>query len=518
MFSPQDLEQLARHGLSPETAHAQLRRSREGFPFFRLEKPCVVGDGIRHFSGEEAEALVEVGRELALSGRTMKFVPASGAASRMFRSLLAVSERHGDVQLEAIRKEAGAGVEDGIDFLRFAEGIRSFAFCDDLQNVLERSGQDLDALVDEGRFGPIILALLGTGGLDYASRPKGLIKFHSYAEQARTAIEEHLVEALAYSQDREGQARVHFTFSPQHLDDVKRHVAEVLGLCEPQGAEVLVGLSVQKPSTDTIAATLENVPFRDAEDRLVFRPAGHGALLENLNELGGDIVFIKNIDNVAPDYRKAGTYASMRLLAGHLGQLQKGIRDHLEALDESGGGLEAASEFCATELSMELGASFGELAPDEKRDFLRQRLDRPLRVCGMVRNEGEPGGGPFWVRGDDGSLSLQIVESSQVDMGDEQQRCAWESSTHHNPVCIVCGVRDPDGRPYDLTEFADPSTGMIATKSKGGRELKAMELPGLWNGSMAKWNTVFVEIPISAFSPVKTVLDLLRDSHQPAQA
>jgi hypothetical protein len=298
---------------------------------------------------------------------------------------------------------------------------------------------------------------------------------------------------------------------------VEKHIAQARSHYEATDRRLEVTLSVQDRSTDTLAATPDNRPFRDTQGNLAFRPGGHGALLKNLNELQGDIVLIKNIDNVVPDPFKGDTYTVLRLLAGLLAGLQTRIFGHLELLRAGRCARETlrdAADFCRQELSAQWGVPFTGGSDQEKRRLLSDRLNRPLRVCGVVKNEGEPGGGPFWVQGADGSPSLQIVESSQVDMKSPGQQAVWKSSTHFNPVTMACGVRDHIGKPFDLAEFRDPDTGIIAVKSKDGAALKAMELPGLWNGSMAHWNTVFVEIPVSAFNPVKTVLDLLRDAHQ----
>ncbi len=378
---------------------------------------------------------------------------------------------------------------------------------------------DIESLLSRGQYKNILEYILTAKGLDYADLPKGLIKFHRYPDHSRTPFEEHLVEAAAYVKDRNGVARIHFTISPEHEGAIKNHIERVRDRYEKSGVKYEITFSYQKPSTDTVAVDLENRPFRDAEGKLVFRPGGHGALLENLYELEGDIIFIKNIDNVVPDRLKGETYLYKRVLGGLLVELQKQIFQYLDRISKGDLNeplIEEIIGFASDRLYIVLPKRIGQGTKEEKADFLFSRLNRPLRVCGIVKNQGEPGGGPFWVEHADGTSSMQIVESSQVNMKSAGQKEIWESSTHFNPVDLVCGVRDYLGKAFNLMNFTDPETGFISTKSYEGRELKALELPGLWNGGMANWNTVFVEVPIITFNPVKTVFDLLRKEHQPA--
>jgi hypothetical protein len=376
----------------------------------------------------------------------------------------------------------------------------------------------MEDLICKREYKRILDYALTSKGLDLARTPKGLIKFHAYPETSRTAFEEQLVEATGYTTDNNKLARVHFTVSPEHEASIKEHLRRIRDYYEKSGVKFEITFSAQKPSTDTIGAELDNRPFRGKDGRLVFRPGGHGALLENLNALRGDLVFIKNIDNVVPDRLKQETYIYKKALGGYLIGLQKEIFGYIEKFltgDPEDRYIKETFDFIREKLNIISPEGVEQGSKEDKIDFLASRLNRPLRVCGMVKNEGEPGGGPFWVEHTDKSRSVQIVESSQVDMGSAEKRRIWESSTHFNPVDLVCGVRDHMGKPFDLTKFVDPSTGFISIKSKEGRELKALELPGLWNGSMAYWNTVFVEVPINTFNPVKTVLDLLRKEHQP---
>lgn len=405
---------------------------------------------------------------------------------------------------------------DSTASLKFIDGIRSFAFFPDLASLLKSDGLDIEALIRDGRYREIISHTLGQGGLNYSNLPKGIIKFHRYGDYSRTAFEEHLAEAAHYSRGAGGKARVHFTLSPEHEGAVKSLISGVKSLYEEE-VGIEVSYSAQKPSTDTIAVDTENRPFLTEDGGLLFRPGGHGALIENLNDIDCDMLFIKNIDNVVPDRMKGDTYRYKKALGGHLIELETRVFDLIRELDK--GYSEEAVNEALTELScmglvVELPDYMTQATETEKAMYFRARLLSPIRVCGVVRNEGEPGGGPFWVRGADGTLSKQIVESSQVDMDDASQRAVWESSTHFNPVDLVCSVRDYKGNPFDLTQYVDRGAGFISFKSLGGRELKALELPGLWNGAMAYWNTVFVEVPLITFNPVKTMLDLLRREHQ----
>lgn len=513
-----DLEQIEARGMTREQIISQLETFSKGFPHTRLLRPCTVGDGIEVLQEAERARLNETFSAAALAGRVMKFVPASGAATRMFKSLLSFYNQQDRMDEKAIRTEAAKHDPDHAAFRQFIQGIRKFAFYEDLKSMMAGDGLDTEALISKGEYRPILEYVLSSRGLDLARIPKGLIKFHRYPEGSRTAFEEQLVEATGYATDHNKLARVHFTVSPEHETSVKEHLRGICGHYEKSGFGFELTFSVQGPSTDTIATALNNRPFRDEDGRLVFRPAGHGALLGNLNALRGDLVFIKNIDNVVPDRLKQETFLYKKALGGYLIALQKEIFGCLErclAGDRGDAFIEEMFALIRERLCIHPPEEVEQGSREKRIDYLVSRLNRPLRVCGMVKNEGEPGGGPFWVAQEDKSTSVQIVEASQVDMRSAEQRRIWESSTHFNPVDLVCGVRDYLGKPFDLMEFVDPQTGFISVKSKGGRELKALELPGLWNGSMAHWNTVFVQVPLLTFNPVKTVLDLLRKEHQP---
>ena len=468
---------MEEHGLTPAALETQLKNFREGFPFLPVTRAASCGDGIRVLDAagiEQAAARYDRAKE---SLRVVKFVPASGAATRMFKDLF-----------EFVREGRRTAVVGELLANR-----RRFAFWPELRTIV---GDDADEL----RTVENIVA----EGLRYGETPKGLVSFHRYGDEVRKAVEEHLVEGAQYAAAG-GEVKIHFTVSPEHLTRFEALLAEKIPGYESRfGVKYRISFSVQDPSTDTLAVNPDCTPFRRADGRLLFRPAGHGALIGNLGKIDADIVFVKNIDNVTTDARRGDTVLYKKALAGVLLALQERIFEYLMALEVPGAELEPIAAFIGNELCVKLPKDYGTA-------LLRQVLDRPIRVCGMVRNEGEPGGGPFWVTGADGLETLQIAESNQIA---PEKRELMRLATHFNPVDLVCSFRTSKGGRFDLQEFVDPATGFISRKSDGGRELLAQELPGLWNGAMARWNTVFVEVPITTFSPVKVVTDLLRPEHQ----
>ena len=468
---------MEEHGLTPAALETQLKNFREGFPFLPVTRAASCGDGIRVLDAagiEQAAARYDRAKE---SLRVVKFVPASGAATRMFKDLF-----------EFVREGRRTAVVGELLANR-----RRFAFWPELRTIV---GDDADEL----RTVENIVA----EGLRYGETPKGLVSFHRYGDEVRKAVEEHLVEGAQYAAAG-GEVKIHFTVSPEHLTRFEALLAEKIPGYESRfGVKYRISFSVQDPSTDTLAVNPDCTPFRRADGRLLFRPAGHGALIGNLGKIDADIVFVKNIDNVTTDARRGDTVLYKKALAGVLLALQERIFEYLMALEVPGAELEPIAAFIENELCVKLPKDYGTA-------LLRQVLDRPIRGCGMVRNEGEPGGGPFWVTGADGLETLQIAESNQIA---PEKRELMRLATHFNPVDLVCSFRTSKGGRFDLQEFVDPATGFISRKSDGGRELLAQELPGLWNGAMARWNTVFVEVPITTFSPVKVVTDLLRPEHQ----
>lgn len=496
-FTPADLDRLRERGIAPEEALRQLALLREPPRALQLDRPATIGDGVVRIPQEDEPELIQLAEVAARQGRCSKFVPASGAASRMFASLAqARAARQCDVR----------------DSRLLMERLHEFPFVDELRSELAFEGYDLDILHGAGNCLEILDAMLGPEGLALGDRPKGLLAFHRYPGGVRYAFEEHLVEAAAYTRDAEGVARLHFTVSPEHLERFREAAEEArAGYERGLGVRYELGFSEQGPATDTIAATPEGEPFRDGDGALLLRPAGHGALLPNLDALAGDLVLVKNVDNVVPDRLKGPTVRWKRILCGYLVALQREVFLHVARLRDpavESWALEEAEGFARERLAATAPAGV------DRRSWLLDRLDRPLRACGVVPNQGEPGGGPFWRRGEDGSLTLQIVEGSEVDREDAGQGVIFAASTHFNPVDLACAVRDVEGRPYDLTRYVDERAVFLSRKSWSGRELVAIERPGLWNGAMAFWNTVFVEVPSETFAPVKTVFDLLRPEHR----
>jgi len=516
VFTPRDRELLRRRGLDEAKARADLETFRRGQRYVELARACGPGDGLVAPDPDEQDELIREYSQAAAAGRAMQFVPASGAATRMFKALEAVRQRPDRPDLAALARESLAGDATATEFLAWFQGLDVMPFAGDLREALRKRGQDMDRLAQAGDYRAIAAALLDPAGLGFGDRPKALIPFHVGLDGSRTAFAEHLAEAVELVRDRRGVCRLHFTVPPEKRP---AFAAELERACLALAgkAHFEVGFSVQDPATDTLAADENGEPFRDQNGDLVMRPGGHGALLDNLARCGGDLVFIKNIDNIVPDALRGPHTAFRRAMGGLLVRMQREAHRLLEALRAGADGdtLKAAGRLCerlGTTLPLGLRDDNGEARP-EAREHMAGLLDRPLRVCAMVENQGEPGGGPFWGRGADDSLSLQIVESPQVDSRSHRQKAIASEAGFFNPTDLVCALRDPGGKPYDLRRFRDPETGFISAKSKDGRPLQALELPGLWNGSMAHWNTVFVEAPAGIFNPVKSVVDLLREAH-----
>ena len=507
MITENDKALLERKGISEEKLNSQLACFAKGFPYLKLAAAASVEKGILVPTPEEEQAYLSAWQAYTENPahRVVKFVPASGAASRMFKDMFAFADASYDVPTTDFEKKF------------FAE-LPHAAFFSDLNAACQRlHGKDIDALLAEGQYKAVVRAMLDAEGLNYGALPKGLLKFHRYEAGARTPLEEHLVEGALYARQQDGSVNVHFTVSPEHRPLFEQLVAAVVPAYEKEyGVHYHVSFSEQKPSTDTVAANADNTPFRKADGSLLFRPGGHGALIENLNDIEADVVFVKNIDNVVPDRLKDDTVRYKQLLAGVLVSLQEKAFAYLRKLDSGKYSMDELREMLQF-VQKELCTKNPEtklLEDTELAIYLRKKLNRPMRVCGMVRNVGEPGGGPFLAYNADGTISLQILESSQIDMADPEKKAMFEKGTHFNPVDLVCAVKDYQGNAFHLPDYVDPQTGFISHKSKDGKELKALELPGLWNGAMSDWSTVFVEVPLSTFNPVKTVNDLYREQHQ----
>ncbi len=519
MFTEEDIRQIEEHGLTVEQVMDQIQKFMKPPPFLRLERPCTIGDGITVIPEERHQTLTDLFEPNRLEGRFMKFVPASGAATRMFKALQKFYNQPGPITKEMLKQAASRGDKDAAHLLEFLENLEKFAFFDQLKAVVAQKGLDIHELLKKERLKEVLGFILNPDGLGYGNIPKALIPFHRYNGHTRTAFEEHLVEAANYVADAKGNARIHFTVALEHKKRFQEFLETVRPIYEKElGVRYVVDFSIQKPSTDTIAVDMENRPFRLPDGRLLFRPGGHGALIENLNDLNADLVFIKNIDNVAPDHLKPETYKWKKILGGLLIEVEGKVHSYLSSIsrgEKTEVFLQQVMIFLEEELGIHLPDHLSGLKLDDLADYLFGQLNRPIRVCGMVKNVGEPGGGPFWVKDKSGRISRQIVEVAQINMEDPDQRSIFERSTHFNPVDLVCSVRDWEGKPFDLRRFVDPDAVFITQKSKDGKDLKALELPGLWNGAMAHWITIFVEVPLITFNPVKTVNALLRREHQP---
>ena len=501
-----DIEFLNEKGITEEQLCAQLEMIRTGFPYLRLEAAATPGHGISEINAEMALGALSCWETfLQQGGKVLKMVPASGAASRMFKDIFAFVNGKSD--------------KPDTDFLRhFFDKIENFAFFPRLNSAcVSLYGKSVATLMDEKKYKEVARALIEADGLDYGRLPKALLEFHKVPGRSRTALEEHLAEGAQYAAGRDRKVHVHFTVSDSHLPLAKIKVEETAGcLGHLYGVDYDITYSVQKPSTDTVAANPDGTPYRE-DGHLFFRPGGHGALIENLNDLDADVIFIKNIDNVVGDDRRESTIHHKRVLGGTLVAVKQRIDEYcrlLKAGVPDDGKLEEMLHFLRSVLCITHDEADGMDAAG-KAKYIFSKLNRPLRVCGMVRNSGEPGGGPFLVYNQDGTVSPQILESSQINHKNPVDEKIFREATHFNPVDLAVATKDFEGRRFNLPEYVDMATCFISDKSRDGVEIKALELPGLWNGAMSDWNTIFIEVPADTFNPVKTVNDLLRPAHQP---
>ena len=504
IFNPteQDLVQLQELGLTVEQVQHQIDNFKEGFPKSHLDAAATPDNGgIICLDDKEIARYEKQYRTLGRGKKILKFIPASGAATRMFKDLYSFAATYFGVA-KNFEKEFPEVKE-------FLENIHSFAFFNDLKACMLRSELDIEEYLHRGDYSTVINFLLKEQYLGYGSLPKALLKFHRYGEVQRTPLEEHIVEGALYAKNSDDTVDLHFTISPEHRKAFRKKLSEVKHYYESTfGIKLNITFSEQKHYTDIIAVDEQNQPLRDEEGRLIFRPGGHGALIENLNEQRADLIFIKNIDNVVPDWMKHTTVIYKQVLAGMLLELREKVFDALRTLDSQPDKktLDKLVRFAKQELNI--------MVPEGcDAKTLHSLLNRPMRICGMVKNLGEPGGGPFYTIDTMGNRSLQIVESAQVNHKEPQQEEIFQASTHFNPVDLVCSTKNYRGRYFDLRQYVDPKTGFISKKSKGAQTLKSQELPGLWNGAMAHWITLFVEVPVATFNPVKTVNDLLRKEH-----
>jgi len=506
MITTIDKTILNKKGITTKQIEDQLKSFVNGFPFLEIRSAAEPGKGITVLSEKDNTYFLKQWEDYLQTDVTvLKFVPASGAASRMFKDLFEFLEGKNDKPSNSFEN-------------KFFDEIDKFAFYEDLNKIcIKNDGQTIDELIINKQYKAVVENLLLEKGLNYGLLPKGLLKFHTYPSEVRTPMQEHLVEGAMYATSASGKVNIHFTVSKEHRALFEKHFEESFSYFEKKyNVKYNVSFSEQKPSTDTIAADENNEPFRDKTGEPVFRPGGHGALIENLNDLEGDVIFIKNIDNVVPDSFKDSTIKYKKIIAGILVNIQKqcfGYLNELENESVSKAKLTIMAQFCEIRLNNH-HPELNLLNDVELRKYLYTKLNRPIRVCGMVKNVGEPGGGPFLTVNADKTVSPQILESSQINMANPVDKAMMLNSTHFNPVDLVCGVKDYLGKKFDLLQHVDKNTGFISLKSKNGKELKALELPGLWNGAMSDWNTIFVEVPIDTFNPVKTVNDLLRTQHQ----
>ncbi|MCG2460217.1 DUF4301 family protein [Flavobacteriaceae bacterium F89] len=508
-FTDKDLQQLSEKGISENKVRDQIQTFKEGVPFVDLDKAAVPGDGISKFSKEQELGFVAKFDKSKGGKSLLKFVPASGAASRMFKALFNFLDTY-DPKNESLQSYLERTEDKEIKV--FSEGLEEFPFFKMIRDRIAGQAKSKDEEVYL-----LVKEMLSEQNLNYGFYPKGLLPFHNYGEYLATPFEEHLKEASLYAKGKD-TAQLHFTISEQHgkmfnrqFDTVKERVSHATA------TSFNVGYSFQKSSTDTIAVDLDNGLFRNADGSLLFRPGGHGALIENLNDVDSDLIFIKNIDNVVVSQFLKEVADSKKVLAGLLLEVQSKAFEYAKMLDGNnieGKQLSEAKAFMEEELNVRFPENFEGNSIGDQIEILKDKVNRPIRICGMVKNEGEPGGGPFWIRDRNGNVSLQIIESAQIDMDNNKQVEILKSSTHFNPVDVVCGVKNYKGEKYNLLNFVDPKQGFITEKTKDGKELKALELPGLWNGAMAYWNTIFVEVPLITFNPVKTVNDLLKPAHQ----
>lgn len=515
MVTDNDIQQMERQGISANEIEKQLERFKKGYPQLNIVAPATPENGITIHNNEEIEKYTSLYKKKSKNAKITKFVPASGAASRMFKKVFEVLDAYDGSEekyLEMVTDRSANSV------YTLVENIHEFAFYHDLGQICKEKGECIENKFEKKDYVGALDLLVSERGLNYGHYPKGLIKFHKYKNETRTALEEHLVEGAMYAASKK-TVNIHFTISPEFEYDFEKHVKSVTPKYEELfGVKYNIEFSNQKKYTDTVAVDLENKLARNKDGEIIFRPGGHGSLIENLNDIDADLIFIKNIDNVVTDRLKHITVEYKELLGGVLFDRKEKIFGYLEKLtgkeELNDAGLTKIANFCNQELNIDISEDFKSLDKKERIDLLIKKLNRPIRVCGMVKNEDEPGGGPFWVENNKGEKSLQIVESSQFDQKDKKQIKVFNAATHFNPVDIACSTKNFENRKFDLSQFIDIETGFISEKSYKGKTIKALEHPGLWNGAMADWITIFVEVPMETFNPVKVINDLLRKEHR----
>jgi hypothetical protein len=513
-FSSQDFVQIYEHGIPFEKIKSQLSILKKGIAKINLISPATISNGILNLSEREFETKAAFFEKNKSKLKLKKFVPASGAASRMFKFLTTFLNDF-DIEKESINAYINRKKESQLSL--FIVGMDKFPFFHAVYKKLKEVYPDFDSLHRDYKNYYFIKLLLSSDYLDFSNKPKAVLPFHQYKTHIAKPIEEHLHECVYYASSN-AVSNLHFTVSEIHQSQFEKCVLDVKTKIESEsGIKIEISYSYQNKNTDSITVDLKNEPVRKENGKLIFRPGGHGALIENLNTLDSDIIFIKNIDNVIQNHiDKIALYK--KALAGILIELQRQVFEYLEKIDKNqinAENLEQIILFLTQKLNIKITSDFYKFTFENKINKIKELLDRPIRVCGMVKNEGEPGGGPFWVMDDKGVMSLQIVESSQIDLSNKRQQAILAEATYFNPVDLVCGIKNYKNEKFDLTQFVDHNTGFIVEKSNEGKTVKSYELPGLWNGAMANWLTVFVAVPIITFNPVKTVNDLLKPAHQP---
>lgn len=512
MYTKEDLKTFKQRDIKPEQIDRQLDNFKKGFDFINLSEPATIGNGIKNIAPEDEENLLHTFEEASKATKMVKMVPASGSATRMFKDLFTFMETYKGTEEEflqfVLHKQTGS-MHD------FFTKLNEYPFYIRLKGVIWEAGQDIDRMIAKRQYVEILEFILKEKGLNYGNTPKGLVDFHVYRDFVRTAFDEHIAESALYCSNGK-EAKLHFTVSEEYLGVFKERQKKVSKVFEKMfNIKYDITYSVQKPSTDTVSVDEKGELVRDGDNKILFRPGGHGALIHNLDEINADLIFIKNIDNVRPDRSKGTSVKYKKMLAGTLLLLQNRIFDYLRQLDKK------ITDTVLDDIENFIG-EIGYKKPEnltfknqkERIKYLENILNRPIRICGMVKNEGQPGGGPFWVKGKDGSSRLMIIESAQINLKDKEQKKIFEASTHFNPVDLVCGVKNYKGKKFDLEKFIDFNQGFITNKSYKGKDIKVQELPGLWNGAMAEWITVFIEVPLATFTPVKTVFDLQQFEHR----
>jgi hypothetical protein len=514
MFTEKDIQQIENKGITLKQVEAQVFRIKNGMSYSKLISAATIGNGIESYNENETQELIKIFEAKQNALNIIKFVPASGAATRMFKFLFQFLNNFNS---EKDTIDSYAKKQNDSLIKAFVFGLEKFPFYKEVLAKAKAINPNFENLSKNEAYLEIVKTMLNQDGLNYSFLPKGLLPFHEYPKGTNTPFQEHLMESILYASSN-GKANLHFTVSEKHhsyfnaeLDKVKR------GLEKETNTTFNVSYSYQNEATETLALTVDNTIFRNEDGSILFRPAGHGALLENLNDLNNDIIFIKNVDNIVVFELNKKLSNYKKVIGGVLIKAQEKAFNYLIELDNKAVGeekiLEIAS-FISSKMNVVIEDAFDDLTQGEKRRYLKDKLNRPIRVCGMVKNEGEPGGGPFWVKDENGNISLQIVEFAQIDIDNKAQKDIVKNATHFNPTDLVCGVKNYKGEKFDLLNYVDSEAAFITMKTQNGKDIQALELPGLWNGSMAYWNTIFVELPVETFNPVKTVNDLLKPVHQ----